>query len=36
MRFSFVSVRPFRAFVSDLDTIGPFLSRVDWPSGPLR
>ena len=36
MRFSFLSVRPFRAFVSDLDTITSCLSRADWPSGPLR
>ena len=34
MRFSFVNVCPFRAFVSDLDTIGSFPSRADWPSGP--
>ena len=33
MRFSFVSMCPFRAFVTDLDTIGSFLSRADWPSG---
>ena len=36
MRFSFVNVCPFRAFVSDLDTIGSFPSRADWPSGPVR
>ena len=36
MRFSFVSVGPLRAFVSDVDTIGSFLSRADWPSGPAR
>ena len=36
MRFSFVSMCPFRAFVSDLDTITSCLSRADWPSGPLR
>lgn len=34
MRFSFVSVCLFRAFVSDLDTIGSFPSRADWPSAP--
>ena len=34
MRFSFVNVCPFRAFVSDLDTIGSFLSRADWLSAP--
>ena len=34
MRFSFVNVCPFRAFVSDLDTIGSFPSRADWPSAP--
>ena len=34
MRFSFVSVCPFRAFVTDLDTIGSFPSRADWPSAP--
>ena len=34
MRFSFVSVCPFRAFVSDLDTISSFPSRADWPSAP--
>ena len=36
MRFSFVSVCPFRAFVTDVDTIGSFLSRADWPSGSVR
>lgn len=34
MRFSFVGVGPFRAFVSDVDTIGSFLSRASRPSGP--
>ena len=34
MRFSFVSVGPFRAFVSDLDTIGSLPPRMDWLSGP--
>ena len=34
MRFSFVSVGPFRAFVSDVDMIGSFPSRADRPSGP--
>ena len=34
MRFSFVSMGPFRAFVSDVDTIGSFPSRADRPSGP--
>ena len=34
MRFSFVGVGPFRAFVSDVDTIGSFPSRVSRPSGP--
>ena len=36
MRFFFVSMCPFRAFVTDLDTIGSFLSREDWPSNPVR
>ena len=34
MRFSFVGVGPFRAFVSDVDMIGSFPSRADRPSGP--
>ena len=34
MRFSFVGVGPFRAFVSDLDTIGSLPPRMDWLSGP--
>ena len=34
MRFSFVSMGPLRAFVSDLDTIGSFPSRASRPSGP--
>ena len=34
MRFSFVSVGPLRAFVSDLDTIGSLPPRMDWLSGP--
>ena len=34
MRFSFVGVGPFRAFVSDVDTIGSFPSRADRPRGP--
>ena len=33
MRFSFVGVGSLRAFVSDVDTIGSFLSRASWPSG---
>ena len=36
MRFSFASVCRFRAFVTDLDTIGSVLSRADWPSGSVR
>ena len=40
MRFSFVSVDPFRAFVTDSDTIGLFLSCADlryvaWAEGSL-
>ena len=34
MRFSFVSMGPLRAFVSDVDTIGSFPSRASRPSGP--
>ena len=34
VRFSLVRVGPFRAFVSDLDTIGSFPPRADWSSGP--
>ena len=34
MRFFFVSVGPFRAFVTDLDTIGSLPPRADWPGGP--
>ena len=34
VRFSFVSVRPFRVFVTDLDTIGSLPPRADWLGGP--